>query len=257
MQESTVKTILFRGGDFFPRAPGQEKHLFPYREQVFPLAARREHRIGNGDRIRKETVRERRISMKRHGALIALVASVMAMTPAVTAGQVGPTPVRYETDYLPAGGYPNTAIPEILSRAGEILGAINSPQRRSELAQQWLQYSKQVIAKEQEYRQQWLDFQRQQAGQQQQVEELRLEIARLQMQIEALRAQNARLERENLQSQAKLGQPSGDRAATGSSSQASAPQQSVRPRSGRAFWSSISALLFGTKPPANRDKDAP
>jgi len=195
--------------------------------------------------------------MKRHGALIALAAGVMALIPAATGARLGPTPVRYENDYLPAGGYACPAIPEIIGRVGEILGAIDSPQRRSELAQQWLQYSKQVIAKDQEYRQQWLDFQRQQAAQQQQVEKLRLEIARLQMQIEELRAQNARLERENLLSQSRLGQTSANRAATESAAQAPTPQGSARSRPGQALWSSISALLFGTKPPASRDSDAP
>jgi len=207
--------------------------------------------------------------MKRHGALIALAAGVMAMIPAVTGAGLGPTPVRYDTDYLPAGGgtpnatsrvwepYACPAIPEIIGRAGEILGAIDSPQKRSELAEQWLQYSKRVIAKDQEYRQQWLDFQRQQAARQQQVEELRLEIARLQMQIEALRAQNARLERENLLSQARLGQTPGDRTARESAPPSPAPQGSAHPRSGQALWSSISALLFGTRPPAGREKDAP
>jgi hypothetical protein len=195
--------------------------------------------------------------MKRHGTLIALAAGVMAMIPAVTGAGLGPTPVRYDTDYLPAGGYACPAIPEIIGRTGEILAAIDNPERRSELAQQWLQYSKQIIAKDQEYRQQWLDFQRQQAAQQQQVEALRLEIARLQMQIEALRAQNARLERENLPSQARLGRTSGDRAARESAPQSPTLQGSAHPRSGQAFWSSISALLFGAKPPASRDKDTP
>ncbi len=194
--------------------------------------------------------------MERHRAFTVLV-GVMVLLPAAAGAGLGPTPVRYETDYPSAGGYPNTAIPEVLSRAGEIIGAIDSPQRRSELAEQWLQYSKQVIAKDQEYRQQWLDFQRQRAAQEQQVEALRLEIARLQMQIEELRARNARLERENLLSQSKLGQPSRGQGAAGSATQSSTSHQSARPRSGRAFWSSISALLFGTQPPADRDKDTP
>jgi len=180
--------------------------------------------------------------MKRHGALMVLAAGVMTLIPAAAGAGLAPTPVRYDNDYLPAGGYACPAIPEIIGRTGEILGAIDSPQKRSELAEQWLQYSKRVIAKDQEYRQQWLDFQRQQAAQQQQVEGLRLEIARLQMQIEALRAQNARLERENLQSQAKLGQTSSDRAARESAPQSPAPQRSAHPRSGQALWSSISAL---------------
>jgi len=195
--------------------------------------------------------------MKRRGAFIVLAVGVMAMIPAATGAQLGPTPVRYDNDSLPPGGYSSPAFPEILSRMGEILGAIDSPQRRSELAEQWLQYSKQVIAKDQEYRQQWLDFQRQRSAQQQQVEELRLEVAKLQMQIEELRVQNARLERENVLSQSKLGPRSGDRAAGESAPPSPAPQGSARPRPGQALWSSIFALLFGGKPPAGRDNDAP
>jgi hypothetical protein len=195
--------------------------------------------------------------MKRHGAPIALAAGLIALIPAVTGAGLAPTPIAYGNDYLPAGGYACPAIPEILGRAGELLGAIDNPDRRSKLAEQWLQYSKQVIAKDQEYRQQWLDFQRQQAARQQQVEELRLEVARLQMQIEQLRAQNARLERENLLSQAELGARSGDRATAESAPQPPAPQESARPRPGQAFWSSISALLFGTKPSAGQGHDAP
>jgi hypothetical protein len=196
------------------------------------------------------------MDMKRLGVSIVLAASVIAWIPAVAKAGPGPT-AGYDNDYLPAGGYSCPAIPEIFSRVGEILGAIDSPQKRTELAQQWLQYSKQVIAKDQEYRQQWLDFQRQQAAQQQQVEGLRLEIARLQMQIEALRAQNARLEQENLLAQAKLGQTTGDRNAREPAPPSPAPQGSAYPHSGKALWSSISALLFGTKPPAGQDNDAP
>ena len=198
--------------------------------------------------------------MKPHGALLVLTAGAMALIPAATGARPGPTPVRYDNGYLPT---PKTtsriwepcacpAIPEIIGRAGEILGAIDSPQKRSELAEQWLQYSKQVIAKDQEYRQQWLDLQRRQAAQQQQVEELRLEIARLQMQIEALRARNAQVERENLLSQAKLRQTSGNRAA---------PQpptaESPHAHPGQALWSSISALLFGAKPTGGRSNHTP
>jgi hypothetical protein len=125
----------------------------------------------------------------------------------------GPTPVRYVSDYLPPSGYVCPAVPEIIARAGEILAAVDSPQRRSQLAEQWLQYSKQVIAKDQEYRRQWLDFQRQQLRQQQQVEQLRLEVARLQAQMEELRAQNARLEQENLYARSQGGSESGPQAA--------------------------------------------
>jgi hypothetical protein len=88
------------------------------------------------------------------------------------------------------------------------------------------------------------------------VEELRLEVARLQMQIDDLRARNARLERENLLSQSRLEQRSADRAAGESAPPSPAPQGSARPCPGQALWSSISALLFGAKSPAGRDNDA-
>jgi len=195
--------------------------------------------------------------MKRPETLIVLVAGLTTMIPAARGAQLGPTPVQYDYGYPPPGAYPSGTLPEVFSRVGEMLAAIESPERRSQLAEQWLQYSKQVIAKDQEYRQQWLDLQRRQLAQQQQAEALRMEIAKLQMQIEELRAQNARLERENLLSQSKLGQTSGDRAAGASAPPPSTPPEFARPRPGQAFWSSISALLFGTKPPAGQDKDAP
>ena len=106
-----------------------------------------------------------------------------------------------------ASGPPNSGgTPEIISRVGEILGAIDNPERRNELAEQWLQYSKQVIAKEQEFRDQWLEVQRQQLAQQEQATQLQREIAQLQMRIEELHAQNLRLEQENLQAQLQLSQ---------------------------------------------------
>ncbi|MCU0914720.1 MAG: hypothetical protein MUC88_09175 [Planctomycetes bacterium] len=119
-------------------------------------------------------------------------------------------PVLY--DYLPPAGYGYAcpAIPEIIGRAGVILGAIDSRQDRSQLAEQRRQCSEQVIAKDLEYRQRWLNLQREQASQQQQVEQYRLEVARLQMQVEELRARNAQLERENLQSQSRLGPGPGE-----------------------------------------------
>ena len=79
-----------------------------------------------------------------------------------------------------------------------------------------------------------------------------MEVARLQMQMEELRARNARLERENLLSQSRFEQTSGDRT---TAPQSPASHGSARQRPGQALWSSISALLFGAKPPAGRDKD--
>jgi hypothetical protein len=113
--------------------------------------------------------------------------------------RVSPLPVAYEA---PSSG----ATSEIISRAGQILGVIDSPQRRNELAEQWLQYSKQVIAKDQEFRDNWLDVQRQQLAQDQEAAQLRLEVTQLQVRVEELHAENLRLEQENLQAQLKLSQ---------------------------------------------------
>ncbi len=108
-----------------------------------------------------------------------------------------PLPVRPIA--MPYGSPNYVATPEIISRVGEILGAIDSPQRRTELAEQWLRFSKEVINQDLEYRRQWLDLERAQLSQQQAVEQLRLEVARLQLEVEQLRARNAQLERENLE----------------------------------------------------------
>ena len=122
-------------------------------------------------------------------------------------GSGSPAPVLpIAAAYGPPG---SAATPEIISRVGEILGAIDNPERRNQLAEQWLQYSKQVIAKDQEFRDKWLRVQQQQLAQQQEAEQLRLEITRLQMRIEELRAENLRLEQENLQAQRQLWERSG------------------------------------------------
>ncbi|MCU0914356.1 MAG: hypothetical protein MUC88_07335, partial [Planctomycetes bacterium] len=85
-----------------------------------------------------------------------------------------------------------------------------SRQDRSQLAEQRLQCSEQVIAKDLEYRQQWLNLQREQASQQRQVEQYRLEVTRLQMQVEEPRACNAQLERENLQGRSQAAPAPGE-----------------------------------------------
>jgi len=153
-------------------------------------------------------------------------AAVAVLIPALAHAESGPTRVRDSyADRSPptrptdlgrpaaiqpvaaAYDYPSSlATPEIISRVGEILGAIDNPEKRNQLAEQWLQYSKQVIAKDQEFRDNWLELQRQQLAQQQQGEQLRLEIAQLQARIEELRAQNLRLEQENLQRQQQWSQ---------------------------------------------------
>lgn len=107
----------------------------------------------------------------------------------------------------PYGPWGYVATPEIVSRIGEILAAIDAPQDRNRLAQQWLQFSQQTIVKEQQFRDAWLELQRQQLVQQQQAQQYQLEIARLQLKIEELQAQNLRLQQENLQAQRPLAPP--------------------------------------------------
>lgn len=110
------------------------------------------------------------------------------------------------------GSYPYLPVnlqygsPEFMDRIGEVLRAIDSPSRRSNLAENWLQFSKTAITKNLELQDQWINVQRQQLRQDHLVEQQRLEMARLQLQIEQLRAENLRLERENLQIRMELNQ---------------------------------------------------
>jgi hypothetical protein len=104
--------------------------------------------------------------------------------------------------YAPSGSSITAA--EIVDRVGEVLAAIDSPQRRSQLAEQWLTFARQVVAKDQELQKAWLQLQQQQSDRQQEANQLRLEIAKLQMRIEQLRAENLKLEQQNLQMQMKL-----------------------------------------------------
>jgi len=108
----------------------------------------------------------------------------------------------YGYDYVPGGSSITAA--EIVNRVGEVLAAIDSPQRRSQLAEQWLTFARQFVTKDQEFRAKWLQLQKRQSVQQQEAEQLRLEIAKLQIRIEELRADNLRLEQENLRMQMKL-----------------------------------------------------
>ncbi len=139
--------------------------------------------------------------MKRLRALLfAGVVMTMAILPGARVHSA--TYYDYGRDYPPGGWNIPTA--EIINRIGEVLAAIDSPQRRSELAQQWVQYSKQVIAKDQQFREAWLQAQQQRTSQMQEAEQLRYEIAKLQMRVEELRAENLRLEQQNLQMQMQL-----------------------------------------------------
>jgi hypothetical protein len=127
---------------------------------------------------------------------------MLVATGGVAGAQVEPVAYNYGSPYPAAGVYDPVeyvVTPQVADRIGEILGAINNPQRRSEVAQQWLQFSKQAIARDQEFRKEWLEVQKQQLRQQQQAQQFQLEVAQLQIRIEELRAENLRLEQENLQ----------------------------------------------------------
>jgi len=153
--------------------------------------------------------------MKRLRVVI-LSVSVIALVSILAAAQTGPTRVRLDSAdggpqvwsigyggstplypmrvvYGPPG-YPTSA--EIVSHVGAVLGAIDNSEDRNRLAKEWLQFSKQTIAKDQQLQQQWLQLQQQQLAQQQEAEQLRLQMAQLQMKIEELRAQNLRLEQQ-------------------------------------------------------------
>ncbi len=136
--------------------------------------------------------------MRRPGTVaLFAIGLVLALT-------MGHTPAAAQYDgyaYPPGLHY---ALPESLDRIGQVLDAIDSPSRRSDLAENWLQFSKSAIAKNLEFRDRWLNLQKQQLNQDQYREQQRLEMARLQMQIEQLRSENLQLERENLQLRMEL-----------------------------------------------------
>jgi hypothetical protein len=96
--------------------------------------------------------------------------------------------------------------------AAKVLDAINSAGKRNQLAEEWLQFSKQSVAQSHQFRQDWLNLQDRLLRRQEQMEQLRLEMLRLQMEIERLRAENLRLEKENLQLQLELQKHTGQHA---------------------------------------------
>ncbi len=127
-----------------------------------------------------------------------LPASVIALAAALAGSGAEPVPSN-DCAYPSAGWYAFSSTPVLIGRVGEVLGAVDSPQRRSVLAEEWLRFSKQAIAKDLELQESWLQIQRQQTACQQQAGQWRFELARLQMEIEELRAENLRLEQANLQ----------------------------------------------------------
>ncbi|OHB65125.1 MAG: hypothetical protein A2Y77_02425 [Planctomycetes bacterium RBG_13_62_9] len=132
--------------------------------------------------------------MKRSGALMVSVLMVA----------MGASAVRGEADYAyaPPGWYPG--YPVVTDTIDEVLKEVDSPAQRSQLAEQWLAFSRQAIAKSIEQRGQWLKIQERQVQVQQQADQANVEAYRLQLQIEQLRADNLKLERENLELRQQL-----------------------------------------------------
>ena len=72
------------------------------------------------------------------------------------------------------------------------------------MAENWIQFAKSAVAKNLQFQDQWLDIQRQQLDQDQAAGQQRVEMTKLQLQIEQLRQENLRLERENLEMRMRL-----------------------------------------------------
>lgn len=128
-------------------------------------------------------------------------AATVCLAVLLLAVSAGPAAAQYG-NYPPANW--QYGFPESWDRIGDVLDAIERPSRRSEVAENWIQFSKSAIAKDLEYRDRWLNLQKEQLNQDQLADQHRLEMGRLQMQIEQLRAENLRLERENLELQMSL-----------------------------------------------------
>jgi hypothetical protein len=130
--------------------------------------------------------------------VVSMLFAVVALMTAASRAQAQPDP-----GYGWAGDYA-----EMVDRASDILQSIDSPARKSALAEQWLDFSKRVITKTLDQRNAWLNLQERQLHLQQQAQQDNVDLANLQLRIEQLRAQNLKLENENLQLKQKLqGQP--------------------------------------------------
>jgi hypothetical protein len=138
--------------------------------------------------------------MRRTGTVASFAAAMILMA------ALGPARIAsasYDVYGYPPGGL-HYGSPAWMDRISEVLRAVDSPARRSNLAEEWLRFSQRAISKNLEFQDQWLDIQRQQLRQDQRVAQHRLEMARLQMELERLRQENLLLERENLQMRREL-----------------------------------------------------
>jgi len=149
--------------------------------------------------------------MKRLGALILPVAMIGLF--ATTAKSADDYPYAY-----PQPGYYYYSDIDLIAREadaiGEVLNKISSPERRSLLAEQWIQFSRQRIAKTDAFREEWLNLQKQQTVNQQDAQQTRVEMLKMEGEIEKLRAENLKLQNENLQLQLQLKQQTGGQTPT-------------------------------------------
>jgi hypothetical protein len=165
--------------------------------------------------------------MRRLGALLMLPAAVIGLFAATA------RPAEdYSYAYPPGGYYYCPDSPELITRSANaltgVLNTISSPQRRDLLAEQWIQFSKQTIAKSLAFREEWLTLQKQQVANQQEAQQLRVEMLRMEGEIERMRAANLRLQNENLQLQMQLKQQTGNQVPS------SAPQTQAPPTPSQA-----------------------
>jgi hypothetical protein len=154
--------------------------------------------------------------MKRIRILI-LSASAVAGVSLLSGAWTGPVRANYGPSYSAPQGYGDVTTAEIVSRVGEILAAIDSPQLKTKLAEQWLQFARQTIERDLQLRENWLRFQKQQLSEQQELEQLRLQVAQLQLKVEQLRAENLRLEQASAHSPGAGAEKSRPPAPSGSS----------------------------------------
>lgn len=140
--------------------------------------------------------------MRRLGALI-LPAAMIGLFAATAKSADG-----YNYVY-PQPGYYCSDIDVINREAdaiSQVLNKINSPERRSLLAEQWIQFARQRVARSEAFREEWLTLQKQQTANQQEAQQLRVEMLKMEGEIEKMRAENLKLQNENLQLQLQLKQ---------------------------------------------------
>lgn len=131
--------------------------------------------------------------MRQTGTVASFAAAVVLMA-AMSPMQIAAAP--FDVYGIPVGVHYGS--PAWMDRISEVLRAVDSPARRSKLAEDWLRFSQEAISQNLEFQDRWLDIQQRQVRQDQRIEQQRLEMARLQMEIEQLRRENLLLERENL-----------------------------------------------------------